>query len=301
MPDLVIRFSGDLRISIEPGLDITIPNHELVRSFIDINSDGQEYISNSSTQVMGLYAMDSQTADSMPAFGRTFLAGAYLMVDADEQKFTIWKGQSSSEQRLVAHGPSPCPESTATSSTTPSATSDASARDSSSVIPKGAIAGICTALILIIAFCISIGYLLAKKSRQRKTASDDDEQKTKQLTLESDGDKYQKPELSSDQNHQQPHEMSLGKIHGDTIGPYEVTAAEIIPIEMPGTGKPVEVPANGKTAVEISSGHYEPAELPSTRMSTSSSRILSPASPTKKPQALFRQTLSSVKTPAQKP
>ena len=159
---------------------------------------------------MGLYAMDSQTADSMPAFGRTFLTGGYLMVNADEQKFTLWKSQSSLEQKLVAHGASVCPESAPTSSVTSPAMPNAPARNSSVAVPKGAIAGICVALLLIIAFCLSTGYLLAKKSRKRQLANDHHEQNTKQVGLESDEANYQKAGLSSDHCHQQPHEMSLG-------------------------------------------------------------------------------------------
>ena len=269
-------------ISVDPGLDITIPNHELVRSFVDINSDGEEYISNSSTRVMGLYAMDEQTADTMPAFGRTFLTGAYLMVDDDKQQFTLWQGQSSTEQKLVAHGPSLCPEPVPVSSSAAPSPTETS-RGPGSTISKGGIAGIFVGLVFIIAICIGIGYFLARKSRRKQAKRDEDEQQNgKHNSLDSKEPEYQKPELSSDHQHQPPQEIPPGNNDGEaTFGPHEMNGGNGFYAEMAGQWKTAEMAAGDEeSALEMPGDGRACSELPSTPRSTRSKASVKKLPPT---------------------
>lgn len=93
----------------------------------------------------------------------------------------------------------------------------------------------------------------------------------------------------------------LGENYGDKIPPYEMTGVNTFPSEMSGKDKPVEVPANREIPVEILNSHCVPAELPLTRISAASTKGLSPASPTHRSHALFKQTIKPVKVPARKP
>ncbi len=237
------RFTGDPIISIDPGIDITIPNHELVRSFVDINATtGQEYIPDNSKRVMGLYAEDSQTANSMLALGRTFLTGAYLMVDADKQQFTIWKGQSSTEQKLVAHGPPLCPDTASAAS--PNSAVASSSKGSTLAISKGAIVGISVALFFVLLIGVGAVYTLV---RRRSTAQ---AQLDEHASLGSDDSPFQKAELSSDQYYQAPQEMSTGKHASGALAPYEVNGSRDLAAEMAAPRKVVEMAANEDSAFE---------------------------------------------------
>ena len=288
------RFTGDLVISIDPGLDITIPNHELVRSFVDINATtGQEYISDSSKRVMGMYAEDSQTADTIIALGRTFLTGAYLMVDADKQKFTLWKGQSSTEQKLIANGPSLCPEAAHTAS--PTAISQ---KNSAPAMSKGAIAGVSVALISVIAIAIGAVYFLVQKRKNAKAMRDDnDEQRGKHASPESEESIFQKPELPSDHHQQPPQEMAPGENSVSAIPPYEMNGVDTFPTEMAAQEKSVEMAANENSATEKPGDDIEPVspiELPSTPRSKASVKRLLTMSRS------ANQSFKSPKTPKRK-
>ena len=250
-------FTGDLVISINPGLDITIPNHELVRSFVDLNATtGQEYISDSSKRVMGMYAEDSQTANSILALGRTFLTGAYLMVNADERQFTIWKGQSSAEQKLIGSGPPICPDAGATAPAPPAASQTASVTG----ISKGAIAGTIVSVIFLLALGAGIAYfILRRRSRNAEMMhnSDDKPQGSGESSRSCD---FQKPELSSDHQVQAPQEMSSGGFPGVTIPPFEMNGIHKMQ-------KSAEMASNEAPAQELhgdGQGPVSPVELPST-------------------------------------
>ena len=248
------RFTGDLVITIDPGIEITIPNHELVRSFVDIDATtGQEYISDSSKRVMGLYAEDSQTANTMIAFGRTFLTGAYLMVDADKQQFTIWKGQTSFEQKLIAHGPSLCPDAASISSPTSALASSSSfSKGSGLTISKSAIAGTSVVLFSVLAAGIGAVYFLVRKGKKAQARQNDDKDTIngKHASLESDDSPFQKSELAADRDHQPPQEMSTGRHTSAALAPYEMNGSNHLPTKMAAPKRFAELAANEESALE---------------------------------------------------
>lgn len=116
----VRRYDGDLTFNIYPDLEITIPNHQLVVPDIEINPVGQEVVSNYTKYAEVLInSLQADNANDIPRFGMPFLSSAYLMVDNDNQQFTLWASQQSQSSNLVELGPPACRPPVATSTPTP--------------------------------------------------------------------------------------------------------------------------------------------------------------------------------------
>ena len=85
----------------------------------------------------------------MPLLGQTFLTSAYLLVDNDHSQFTLWRSNATTNQNLVAIGPSSCVSSTSvvpspvisTPSLASPTSSSGNSGEPSRPVSKGAIAG----------------------------------------------------------------------------------------------------------------------------------------------------------------
>jgi len=76
----VSSYDGDLTISIDPGLDIRIPNHQLVVPDYDINDQGQEYIKNNSNREVLINSLQDVNANDMIVLGLPFFtSGTYFL------------------------------------------------------------------------------------------------------------------------------------------------------------------------------------------------------------------------------
>ena len=218
---------------------------------------------------MGIYAFDEQTLNAMPALGRTFLSAAYMMVDDDKHQFTLWKGQPSTEQKLIASGPPTCTTSVAASpsvtlSSPPSATSSNAPPTG---LSKGVVSGISVSAVVMISACFAVGYFLARK-RSRRHQGPQRENTSKHSSLGSEQPLHFKPELSSDQ--QPPQEMSLGRHMGDAIPPYEMNGQSHA-TEMLGSG-------HEDYAIELPGSRVDCPELQGSRRNRGSMKTL-PATP----------------------
>jgi hypothetical protein len=81
-----------LTIRLSNGFETTIPNHELVVPYRDINAKGQPVILNGADQrVLLLNALYSPNDKDLPLLGAPFLSAAYLVVNNDLQKFYLAK------------------------------------------------------------------------------------------------------------------------------------------------------------------------------------------------------------------
>lgn len=70
---IVHRYDGDLTISIYPGLEIRIPNHELVVPEIRLNDAGQEtFVDEPQAEVL-IWSLQVDNENDIPRFGKPHL------------------------------------------------------------------------------------------------------------------------------------------------------------------------------------------------------------------------------------
>lgn len=206
--------------SIYPGLDIRIPNHQLVVPDVYINPEGQQYSPNSTVVEVLINSLQAINVNDMPLFGLPFLSSAYLIVDNDKQQFTLSQSQQTSTSNLVAIGPPACsiPAPSPTSQLLPSVLASPApivtpTPPPSSGIPKGTIAGAVVGGLTIIFICAGL-FLFQKRRRLEK-------QKQELGTMvEVNNLGYTKPEMSSER--QPPQEMPLDRDSSQGIPPHEM-------------------------------------------------------------------------------
>lgn len=222
-----------------------------MRPYVNIDGRGQEYIVNGSeVRLMSFSSLDDAQQKALPVLGRNFLSAAYLMVDNDQQQFTLWQGQPSVSQDLRVAGPPTCSSS---SVPTPSASkpttniSEAVPLPSNGSLSKGAIAGVLIAALSIVATCFGIGYLLARKRSQKQRREVVDINKHSSMHPDSSPPLNFKAELPSDQ--QPPQEIPSGKGAGDDIPPYEMNG-QTAAVEVSGEQKyALELPGDSQDAL----------------------------------------------------
>lgn len=90
------RFPGNLTIRLSSGLNVTIPNHQLVRPEILADDSGKRYITNHS--IREIYMAKGERPW---VFGSPFLSSVYLHVNNDEGKFTLWEANPTVKEDLV--------------------------------------------------------------------------------------------------------------------------------------------------------------------------------------------------------
>ena len=99
---LCISFQGDLTITFTSGLDVKIPNNQLVVPDIYIDQNGQPINYNTSQRILRLDPNVGVNVNNMPVLGQTFLTSAYLLVDYDKNQFTVWQADPTAPSQLVA-------------------------------------------------------------------------------------------------------------------------------------------------------------------------------------------------------
>ncbi|KAG7009454.1 hypothetical protein G7Y79_00002g005690 [Physcia stellaris] len=120
-------YEGDLTLSISPGLNIVIPNHQLKVPNCSYSPLGENIQSNSSTIREVLLSLSGVNTNGMPRLSRSFLTSAHLLVDQDNLVFTFAKVKATTDQILVEIAPSTCEEAevASTSGSTTSNTANA--------------------------------------------------------------------------------------------------------------------------------------------------------------------------------
>ncbi|KAJ4328375.1 hypothetical protein N0V84_001246 [Fusarium piperis] len=94
-------YDGDFTIKLNTGLSITIPNNQLIVPERRINENGEIY-RNDSQPLLRINRMQ----DGLISIGRFFFTSAYLATNEDAGKFTLWRANPTTDQDLVALGPS---------------------------------------------------------------------------------------------------------------------------------------------------------------------------------------------------
>lgn len=230
-----------MTISLSPGLDITIPNHQLVVSQPGYSRQGVAVEYNASTvQEVLINSIPGGNNGDMPILGRSFLSSAYLMVDADNQQFTLARVNATSAEKIVLIGPPACQSpksiatpipttSTATSTTGPAAVSSTPPVPASTHqgVSASVVAGAAVGSAAAVALCLGALLLLRRRRRlyQQRLAQMESEKRDPPITgVDQPGFGLIKAEMPSDHTHQPPAEMPSQRHSPYQLAPYEMAS-----------------------------------------------------------------------------
>jgi hypothetical protein len=159
-------FDGDLQFVLSSGLELTVPNSQLVVPDVHIDKQGQMHIPNNTMKEVLVYNLENSNVDDMPLLGQVFLTSVYLHVDNEREQFTLWQANSTTDEDLIAV------QSTSFSA----CNSTNGASNSSGQIPStpskkklsaGAIAGAVLSSVLVVAMGFVTWYVLARRKYSR--------------------------------------------------------------------------------------------------------------------------------------
>jgi hypothetical protein len=85
-----------LTFILSNGLQIRIPNNQLITPFIDVDRNGSRLVHQDRRELLVASVIDNPTT-----LGRYFFTAAYLMVDHDAHTFTMWQANPSTKSNLV--------------------------------------------------------------------------------------------------------------------------------------------------------------------------------------------------------
>ncbi|KAK2740554.1 hypothetical protein FQN57_006058 [Myotisia sp. PD_48] len=163
------KYTGDLSIQLSTGLSIRIPNDQFVVPDLTIDNDTGSLIANSTEMVLALNSLQAGNSDDMPILGRQFLSSAYVMLNHEARKFTLWTANPTLTEDLVAvdstnSAVETCP-STGAKSPTPQPPAPADTPSGSMTLSIKAIVGIAVgASVGIISFAI-IAWIIVRRRR----------------------------------------------------------------------------------------------------------------------------------------
>lgn len=180
--------------------------------------------------------------NDMPILGRAFLTSAYLMVDTENQQFTLARANATNAEKIVPLGPPACqsPKSTATPIPTVSTAASATGPTTVSSTPpipaithqgvsKGVIAGATVGGAAAIAICLGALLLLRRRrrTRQYQIAQTENEKRDPPIDGVSEpGSGIHKAEMSSDYTHQPAAEMPSQRHPPYSLGPHEMPSQQ---------------------------------------------------------------------------
>ncbi|PGH11331.1 hypothetical protein AJ79_04947 [Helicocarpus griseus UAMH5409] len=157
-------FRGNLTFTLESGLAITVPNHQLVRPNIEISSHGQQTIANDSRVI----PVRPLGPDNAPYLGQAFLSAVYLHVNNDRKQFSIWEAEATEQKDIVGISEDSC------GGNDEPATKPATPKKTSTKPSGGAIAGIVIGVLAAIALVgLALFFLVRRRQPNDRSQRDD--------------------------------------------------------------------------------------------------------------------------------
>ena len=161
-----------MTISLQNGPSIKVPNPELVVYDTTVASDGSIQ-TNTSIRDVVVGSLQDVNKDDLPMLGRLFLSSAYLMVNQEAGRFSVWQANTApTDSKIVAVDKANneisdfCTNSTAPTPLPSSSTAPA-AQNQGSKLSGGAIGGIVAGAVAGLAILGAIGILLLRRRRSR--------------------------------------------------------------------------------------------------------------------------------------
>ncbi|EFR04112.1 hypothetical protein MGYG_07119 [Nannizzia gypsea CBS 118893] len=141
-------FAGNITFTLSSGLQITIPNHQLVLPNIEIGDDGAQKIADGNKTIN----FSQIKSEAMSYLGQPFLTSAYIYVNNDMKEFTVWQANATTATDLV----------------TVQSGSDNCDNDDASSLSGGAIAGIVVGVVAFLAIAALCLFFFLKRRNQNK-------------------------------------------------------------------------------------------------------------------------------------
>ncbi|KND87021.1 hypothetical protein TOPH_08366 [Tolypocladium ophioglossoides CBS 100239] len=220
-------FTGDLTFTLDNGLQIKIPNRQLIVPERYVNDNGDLAV-NSSRPVLRINSLQNTTGTSLPILGRYFFTSAYLMGNRDANQFTLWQANPTSDTNLVSvNGKNEAFAATQSCATKPTASlapdqgdngGTAGNATAGSSLRPGAIAGIAVGGVVIALASVGLiwWYLMRKRKARAET-------------------------LAASSNTQEAQEMPPSPKAEDVLSTQGFP--HFFPHEMPSEHRPAEMPA----------------------------------------------------------
>jgi hypothetical protein len=163
-------FDGDLQFALSSGLELTVPNNQLVVPNVQIDKEGRMQIPNDTMDEILVYNLENSNLDDMPLLGQVFLTSVYMHVDNEREQFTLWQAKPTTDEDLVLV------HSTGTKACDSNGSGGSNGGGTTSPPPKnslsaGAIAGIVAGIILGLAAFIGLVFWYLGARRRRAAAA----------------------------------------------------------------------------------------------------------------------------------
>lgn len=165
-------YQGGLEVSLQGGLDVTIPNYQLIQPTWQADKDGNLF-ENTTYSTLMIYSLQQGLAKEVAALGRVFMSQTYMMVNPKLNRVTVWPLAHTSQQQLVAvdddgnPASSSCPTPAAGGSpgTAPSNSNGQNTDNQSAGISGGAVAGAVIGALVLVALVAAAAFMLVRRRR----------------------------------------------------------------------------------------------------------------------------------------
>lgn len=175
-------YAGNISFRLSSGLQITIPNHQLIIPDRTVDQRGQIVFNDSTREIM---VCKKANNSGMPHLGSAFLTSAYMMIDYDEGEFTLWEANATTNEDLVAvdHLDTACVPSPAPSPR----------------FSGGSIGGIVIGSVAFAGIIACVIWFLIRRKRRRQDKTADEQKPYAKAELESNNQPRSPQELDSEE------------------------------------------------------------------------------------------------------
>jgi hypothetical protein len=166
-------FQGDVTIELDSGLQVQVPNSQFVLPDMSIDKQTGEVGMKTTVRDVAFYSLQDSMRNLMPGLGRYFLTSSYLMVNHEENSFTLWEANPTTDEDLIpiideqtkkacTNNSSQTPDPSPT--TNPKGTEEA---PDALPISKGAIAGIVLTSVFAVGLIIAAIFLVRRRLQHK--------------------------------------------------------------------------------------------------------------------------------------
>lgn len=163
-----------MSIKLSSGFQVTIPNSQFMPPFVTIERNGSRTFNNSEREF--LYGVTSNQPSTL---GRYFLTAAYLMVNHDENTFTLWQANPSTSTDLVPtiskDTVANCANVTTNGTVVVNGTltdepgsSNPTTANAQTGLSHGALAGIVIGIVSVVAILAGVALYILRKKKEKK-------------------------------------------------------------------------------------------------------------------------------------
>ena len=157
-----VPYRGDLTLSLQSGLQVTLPSHQLLVPERTIQPNtGRVVVDGSLPNLM----LNPASRPDLTLLGKMFLSAAYIMVNHDNNEFTLWEANPTTDESIVAIDENGIETSNFCGAVVSGSSSDGSGDSSSGGLPAGAVAGVVIGILAVIGIVAGMVVFLRRRAR----------------------------------------------------------------------------------------------------------------------------------------